>query len=56
MIGQPTNGNRDTMGELTLQDLITHREKIFAGRNFCLVASGEVNHGQVVEVASPFLN
>ena len=56
MIGQPTNGNRDTMSELTLKHIVDHRDHVFAGKNFCIVATGDVNHNQVVEVASPFLN
>lgn len=56
MIGQPCNGNRDTIIDLSLQDIKQHKERIFAGKNFCVVATGDVNHNQVVDAASPWLN
>lgn len=56
MLGQPSNGNRDTVHKLTSDDVQSHIDRTFCGKNFAIVATGDVNHNQVVDAASSWLN
>ena len=55
-MGQPKFGNRDTVKNLTVKDLQTHIKNTFTGSNFTVVATGNVAHDQIVDVASKWLN
>lgn len=50
------NGNRDTVHKLTVNDVKKHIDRTFSGKNFAIVATGDVDHNQVVDAASPWLN
>lgn len=56
MLGQPVNGNRDTVHKLTSEDVQSHIDRTFSGKNFTIVATGDINHNQIVDAASPWLN
>ncbi len=56
MVGQPKNGNRDTVKNLTVKDVQSHIENTFCGQNFSVVATGNVSHDKIVEAASKWLN
>jgi predicted Zn-dependent peptidase len=43
MMGQPLNGNRDTIMGLTKDDIQNHKERCFFGNNVSLVVSGDVS-------------
>ena len=55
MVGQPKDGNRDTVKNLTVKDLVQHRENTFCGKNFTVVVTGESSHESVVATSSKWL-
>jgi processing peptidase subunit beta len=55
MIGQPVNGNRDSITSLVKNDLEEHQKRTFVGKNFNVVVSGNVNHEEVVKVSEKWL-
>jgi predicted Zn-dependent peptidase len=55
-LGQPKNGNRDAIKNITVNDLETHKENTFVGKNFAVVVTGEINHESVVATSDKWLN
>jgi processing peptidase subunit beta len=51
MMGQPSRGNGDNVANLTSGMVKEHVERTYAGRNFTVVASGNVNHEAVVKAS-----
>ena len=56
IMGQPSRGNRDNIGTLNATAINEHIEKTYAGRNFTVVATGAVNHEEVVAAAQKRLS
>lgn len=56
MMGQPRNGNRDTVQNLTVKDLEAHRERTLCGNNLVLVVSGSSSHEQNLSTADAKLS
>jgi predicted Zn-dependent peptidase len=56
MIGQPLNGNRDTVMNLTKEDIQNHKERCFQGSNFSLVVTGDVDAQKVFQTAQKSLS
>lgn len=56
MIGSPLNGNRDTIMNLTPQDIQTHKDRCFSGQNFSLVVTGDVDSKLVIDSAQKYLS
>lgn len=54
-MGQPKNGNRDTVRNLTVKDLQSHQERTYIGKNFGVVVTGDCSHDQVVKISTEWL-
>ena len=56
IMGQPSRGNRDNVPSLNAVAINEHVEKTYAGKNFTVVATGAVNHEEVVAAAQKRLS
>ena len=56
MMGQPVNGNRDLITSLTQNDLKEHQNRTYIGKNFSVVATGNVSHEEVLTRSEKWLN
>lgn len=56
IMGQPSRGNRDNIPSLNAIAINEHIEKTYAGKNFTVVATGNVDHEQIVSAAQKRLS
>lgn len=56
IMGQPSRGNRDNIPSLNSAAIKEHIEKTYAGRNFTVIATGNVNHEEIVQAAQKRLS
>jgi processing peptidase subunit beta len=52
MLGQPKKGDRDLTSALTVDHLKNYHNANFYGDNIVVVATGNVNHNQIVDAVS----
>lgn len=49
MLGQPRHGDMDVVPQLTVDDVRAFKDNFYVGDNIVVVATGKVNHQQVVD-------
>ena len=56
MMGQPIKGDKDMLHEITVDDLRGNYNSNYYGDNLVFVATGNVNHEQVVDAVDQHFN
>lgn len=56
MLGQPVNGNRDLITSITQKDLQDHQKRTYIGKNFSIIATGNVSHEEVLTRSQKWLS